>query len=165
MSKDKLDDFLDDFALMIEAGFVAVKQLDEVSATRIFNAAQVLNPMSTAPQIGLGYIALNKLEIKKATKIFESVAKKEPENYLAQTFLGMCFLLTKPKRKHGEEIIKEAMEKTSDPTVKNLGELSLQWAEKDLKKIKSPFFGESPPKQEEEKQEEKSEKETTEEIK
>lgn len=159
MSKENFDGFLDDFALLIEAGFVAVKQLDEVSATRIFHAAQVMNPMSTAPQIGLGYIALNKLEIKKATTIFEGVTKKEPDNCLAQTFLGMCFLLTKPKRKQGEEIIKKAMEKTNDPTIKNLGELSLTWAEKDLNKIKSPFFGEGAPKEEEktEKEQEKSE--------
>lgn len=143
MAKESLDDYLEDFALLIEAGFVAVKQLDEVSAVRIFNAAQVMNPMSTAPQIGLGYIALNKLEVKKATKIFESVTAKEPENYLARTFLGMCFLLTKPKREHGEKIIKEAIEKSNDPTIKNLGELSLEWAEKDLKKMKSPFFSQS----------------------
>lgn len=143
MAKENVDEFLDDFALLIEAGFVAVKQLDEVSATRIFNAAQVMNPMSTAPQIGLGYIALNKLEIKKATKIFESVTQKETENHLARVFLGMCFLLTKPKREQGEKIIKDAMEKTEDPTIKNLGELSLEWAEKDLKKIKSPFFTET----------------------
>ncbi|MEC7839983.1 MAG: SctF chaperone SctG [Chlamydiota bacterium] len=162
MTKESLDDYLDDFPLLIEAGFVAVKQLDEVSATRIFNAAQVLNPESTAPQVGLGYIALNKLEVKRATMIFESVISKEPENYLAQTFLGMCFLLTKPKRELGEKIIKEAIEKSDDPTIKNLGELSLEWAEKDLKKIKSPFFSDSPA---EEKKEKKTEKEPSEEVK
>lgn len=140
MGKEKLDDFLEDFALLIEAGFVAVKQLDEASASRLFNAAQALNPMSTAPQVGLGYIALNKLEVKLATKIFEDITKKEPENYLAQTFLGMCFLLNKPKREAGERLIKDAMAKTDDPTIKNLGELSLEWAEKDLKKEKAPFF-------------------------
>ena len=59
--EDKLEDFRHDFALLIEAGFVAVKQLDELSARRLFEAAQVLRPDSTAPQIGLGYIALNKL--------------------------------------------------------------------------------------------------------
>lgn len=147
MEEQKLQEFREDFALLIEAGFVAVKQLDEVSATRIFNSAQVMNPTSTAPQIGLGYIALNKLEIKDATRIFESVIKQEPENYLAQTFLGMCFLLNKAKRKKGEQLIREAMEKTDDPTVKNLGAISLEWAEKDLKKEKSPFFAQ---KQEEE---------------
>lgn len=140
MDSKKLAEFKDDFALLIEAGFVAVKQLDETSATRIFNAAQVLSPDHSAPKIGMGYIALNKLEVKQATKIFEEVTAKEPQNWLAKTFLGICFLLTKPKRKKGEAIIKEAMEKSNDPTVKNLGSISLEWAEKDLYKTKSPFF-------------------------
>src|ERR1700722_4742645 len=121
MSEDKLEEFKEDFALLIEAGFIAVKQLDETSASRIFHAAQAINPDSRAPQIGLGYIALNKLEVKEATKIFEEVVNKEPENYLAQTFLGICFLLTKPKRKKGEKLIQDAIEKSSDPTVKSLG--------------------------------------------
>lgn len=140
MDQGKLADFKEDFALLIEAGFIAVKQLDETSATRIFNAAQIMSPNNVAPQIGLGYIALNKLEVKQATKIFEDVIRKEPENYLAVTFLGICFLLTKPKRKKGEKMIREAMEKSTDPTIRNLGSLSLEWAEKDLSKEKSPFF-------------------------
>src|SRR5262249_24689552 len=130
----------EDFSLLIEAGFVAVKQLDETSASRIFNAAQVISPNSTAPKLGLGYIALNKLEIREATKVFEEIVKKEPENYLAQTFLGICFLLTKPKRKKGEKMVREAMDKSSDPTIKALAQISLEWAEKDLKKEKAPFF-------------------------
>lgn len=140
MDERKILDFKEDFALLIEAGFVAVKQLDETSATRIFSAAQKLSPQNIAPQIGLGYIALNKLEVKKATKIFEEVTKKEPTNLLAQTFLGICLLLTKPKRKKGEKLIKEAIAKTTDETIKNLGTISLEWAEKDLKKEKAPFF-------------------------
>lgn len=140
MSKETMDEFKEDFALLIEAGFVAVKQLDETSASRIFHAAQAISPNSTAPQIGLGYIALNKLELKEATKTFEEVLKQEPENYLAQTFLGICFLLTKPKRKKGEKLILEAIEKTDNSTIKNLGEVSLEWAEKDLKKKEAPFF-------------------------
>jgi hypothetical protein len=142
MDEEKLQTFKEDFPLLIEAGFVAVKQLDEISATRIFHAAQILNPDSTAPQIGLGYIALNKLAIKEASQIFETVTKREPENYLAQTFLGMCFLLTKTKRKKGEKLIREAIGKTDDETIKNLGNISLEWAEKDLKKMdkSSPFF-------------------------
>lgn len=137
---DSFQEFKEDFPLLIEAGFIAVKQLDETSASRIFHAAQAISPHSTAPQIGLGFIALNKLEVKEATRIFEEVVKKEPDNYLAQTFLGICFLLNKPKRKKGEKIIREAIGKTSDPTIKNLGEISLEWAEKDLKKEVAPFF-------------------------
>lgn len=140
MENEKFKEFKDDFSLLIEAGFVAVKQLDETSATRIFNAAQVISPNSTAPQLGLGYIALNKLELKEATRIFEEILNKEPENTLAQTFLGICCLLSKPKRKKGEKLIREAISKATDPTIKNLGEISLEWAEKDLKKEKAPFF-------------------------
>lgn len=140
MEEGKLKDFKEDFALLIEAGFIAVKQLDETSASRIFHAAQAMNPTSTAPQLGLGYIALNKLELKEATKMFEGVLKIEPENYLAQTFLGIAFLLQKPKRKKGEKLIKEAMDKATDPTIKSLGQISLEWATKDLAKEKAPFF-------------------------
>jgi len=57
----------------------------------------------------LGYIALNKLELKEATRIFEGIIAAEPDNYLAQTFLGMCFLLNKTKRKKGEKLINEPL--------------------------------------------------------
>lgn len=140
MPRKKLEDFKPDFGMLVEAGFVAVKQLDEMSAKRIFHAAHVLNPESSAPHIGLGYIALNKLFVREAIAIFDEVLKKEPENYLAKTFLGICYLLNEPKRQEGEEIIKEAMGKTSDETVRNLGAVSLEWADKDLKKMKAPFF-------------------------
>lgn len=139
-SDSKLQDFKADFSLLIEAGFVAVKQLDEMSAGRIFHAAQEICPDNTAPQVGLGYIALNKLEVKEATRIFEEVVKKEPENHLAQTFLGICFLLTKPKRQKGEKLIQDVIAKTEDPTIKSLGKVSLEWAEKDLRKEEAPFF-------------------------
>jgi tetratricopeptide (TPR) repeat protein len=145
MDENKLLSFKEDFALLIEAGFIAVKQLDETSASRIFNAAQVMSPHSTAPQLGLGYIALNKLELKEATKIFEEILKKEPANYLAQTFLGICCLLSKPKRKKGEKLIQEAISRSNDPTIQSLGRISLEWAEKDLTKEKSPFFLSSQP--------------------
>lgn len=85
--------------------------------------------------------------MKEATKIFEGIIKEEPENYLAHTFLGICFLLNKAKRKKGEKIIRDAMAKTTDPTIKDLGSISLEWAEKDLQKEKAPFF--SPAQQEE----------------
>ena len=140
MDDKKLEEFKEDYAFLIEAGFIAVKQLDETSASRIFNAAQVMKPTATAPQLGLGYIALNKLELKEANKIFEEILKKEPENCLAQTFLGICCLLNKSKRKKGEKLIQEAMSKATDPTVISLGKISLEWAEKDLKKESAPFF-------------------------
>ncbi len=137
---DILEEFSNDFSLFIEAGFVAVKQLDEISANRIFTAAQMVSPNSTAPQIGLGYIALNKLDLKEAVRHFDNVVKKEPENNLAKTFYGICLLLNKQKRADGEKLIHEIIEKSDDPTIKALGEIALEWAEKDLKKMKAPFF-------------------------
>jgi tetratricopeptide (TPR) repeat protein len=136
----KLEQFQSDFALLLEAGFIAVKQLDEISALRLFNAAQAVNPTSTAPQIGLGYIALNKLDLKEAVRLFKKVIDKEPENHLAQTFYGICLLLNKQKREEGEKLIHDIINKSDDPTIKALGEVSLEWAEKDLKKMKAPFF-------------------------
>jgi len=138
--EEKIEELKEDFSLLIEAGFVAVKQLDAISSSRIFVAGQMISPGHTAPQIGLGYIALNQLNMKEATHIFEEIYQKEPENLLAQTFLGICYLLSKPKRKKGEKIIRESIAKTDDPTIKNLGEISLEWADKDLNKAKAPFF-------------------------
>jgi len=140
MGDHNFQEFKKDFALLVEAGFVAVKQLDEVSARRIFQAAELINPTSTAPQVGLGYIALNKLELKDAVKTFEKVIEREPENHMAQIFLGICFLLSKPKRERGEKLIREVMKKSTNPTVKNLGATSLEWADKDLKKKNLPFL-------------------------
>lgn len=145
MGTEKLKDFQEDFALFIEAGFTAVKQLDETNAKRLFEAAQILRPESTTPQIGLGYIALNKLDIVEASSTFEKIIECEPKNHLARAFLGISYLLTKAKRKRGEELIAEASEE-GDSSVKNLCSISLKWAEKDLKKRENrpPFFLSSP---------------------
>lgn len=140
MTEEIFKEFEEDFAFLIEAGFIAVKQLDEICSRRIFEAARVLIPESTAPHVGLGYIALNKLEVKEAAKIFKEIVKSEPDNFLAQTFLGIAYLLTKNKKEEGTKLIKDAMKKTTDETIKNLGTISLEWNEKDLKSLKSPFF-------------------------
>ncbi len=141
MDETKFADFKEDFSLLIESGFIAVKQLDEVSATRIFQAAQALSPANSAPKIGLGFIALNKLDLKQATEIFEAVNQQEPDNHLATTFLGMCYILSKNKINKGEKLIRESMAQTTDPTIKNLGVVALEWINKDInKKTKAPFF-------------------------
>lgn len=145
MEEDLIQEFKEDYALFIEAGFVAVKQLDEIAARRLFKAAELLNPDNPASQLGLGYIALNKLQVNEATKIFEVIAKKDPEHYLAKALLGICFLLTKGKLKEGEKMILDAKEKSSDPAVKNLADVCISWAEKDLKtKTKSLLVPEQP---------------------
>lgn len=122
--------FEKDFGLLVETGFVAVKQSDEDSATKLFRAAQALKPEHTAPQIGFGYIALNKLELKEATTIFEAVIEKEPENYLGKTFLGLVLMMAKTEPERGHELVQEALKKSDDPSVHQFAQTALQWREK-----------------------------------
>ena len=134
-------EFDEDYRLFIEAGFSAVKKMNEASAQKLFRAAQVLRPGEPEWEMGYGYIALNKLEIKLASKYFEGVLKRHPDYHMAQVFLGLSYLFKPEMRKEGEKLIKEAMEKSDDPSLENLGKVSLEFAEKDLKeKSKAPFF-------------------------
>ncbi len=143
-----LENFKEDFALFIEAGFIAVKQLDEISARRLFKVAELLNPDNPASQLGLGYIALNKLQVSEATKIFEAILKKDPEHYLAQALLGICYMMTKNKAKKGEKLIEDAKSQCNDPTIKSLADVCLEWSNTELKaKALSPLM---PAKDEEE---------------
>ena len=140
MDESFLEEFSPDFALLIEVGFVAIKQLDKISAERIFETARLLNPESTAPDIGFGYIELNCLMVTKAREIFSGILEKEPDNHLAQMFLGISLLLSKTGHLKGEKLIKKTIDLTKDETIKNLGTIALEWSEKDLKKLASPFF-------------------------
>jgi hypothetical protein len=64
--ENRLQCFVEDYSLLIEAGFVAIKQNDEISARRLFKAAEVIHPENPASQVGLGYIELNKLRVSQA---------------------------------------------------------------------------------------------------
>ena len=127
-----LESFKDDYPLFIEAGFVAIKQRDEIAARRLFKAAEVLSPDNPSSKIGLGYIELNKLRVLQATEAFQEVVAKHPENYLAKALLGVAFVLTPDKRKEGEELLSEVGSKSEDPTIKNLSSVCLEWVKKDL---------------------------------
>ena len=138
--KSLLDEFKEDFSLFIEAGFIAIKQLDEIAARRLFKTAELIYPDNLASQLGLGYVALSKLQVAEATKIFENIQKLDPNHHLAQALLGICYLLTKNKRKKGEQLIEDAKAKSDDPTIHNLAEVCIEWSNKDLKtKALSPF--------------------------
>jgi len=124
--------FAEDYSLLIETGFVAVKQADEIAARRLFKAAEILNPENPAAQVGLGYIELNKLRVSQAAEIFQNVVRSHPEHYLAKALLGVAYLLTPNKREEGKILIIEAGEKSDDPTIKNLSSVCLEWLKKDL---------------------------------
>jgi predicted Zn-dependent protease len=124
--------FAEDYSLLIESGFVAIKQCDEIAARRLFKAAEILNPENPASQLGLGYIELNKLRVSQASEIFGAIVKDHPDHYLAKALLGVAYLLTPDKREEGQRLIAEAGEKSDDPTIKNLSSVCLEWLNKDL---------------------------------
>lgn len=129
-----IDDFKDDFSLFIEAGFIAVKQLDEIAAKRLFKAADLFRPGNLASQLGLGYIALNKLQLNEASKIFEAIIEKDPSHHLAKAFLGICYIINATTREKGKALILEVQQATDDPSILNLATVCLDWAKSDLKK-------------------------------
>lgn len=132
MSSNLMEELKNDFPLLIEAGFVAVNQRDEDSAKKLFQAAQQLEPKSTAPRIGFGFIALNKLELDVAEKEFTAVLSQDKDHQLARAFLGITLCFNPKTRSKGKALIEEAMSKTDDQHVKNLGAVSLEWLKKDL---------------------------------
>ena len=125
----EIEEFNQDFGLLVETGFVAVKQGDEDSAVKLFRAAQLIRPSSVEPQIGFGYIALNKLELKEAETIFNSVIEQRPDNDLARTFLGLVLMLAKTDPERGEKLVNETISTCKDASIVDFANTCLKWKE------------------------------------
>ena len=138
MSKDILENYKDDFFLLLEAGFVAVNATDEDSAIKLFRAAELLRPESTFPKIGFGYMHLCKLELKQAITLFREVLTKEPENEMAKTFLGICMTLIPTELSAGERSLEE-LTQSNDSGIKKLASMAIEFAEKFVKKAPAPL--------------------------
>lgn len=140
----------EDFGLLIEAGFIAVKQGNRTAAKSIFDAAYQLRPSHSASKLGFGYMALHEMHLPMARTIFESVLKEEPKNGMAKVLLGFSFLMerfqqvagkkktenaapqedTLAASKKGVELINEALSESKEPGVINLGKSALELADK-----------------------------------
>lgn len=137
----QLQKYKDDFTLLLETGFIAANQADEDAALKLFRASQLLKPDNMLPKIGFGYIHLLKLELKQACQMFDDVIKKEPNNEMARSLLGLSTALTTKEINKGESLLKEALKKTDDPTVKNMASTALEFVEKFVKKNPTPVQG------------------------
>jgi hypothetical protein len=124
---NQMENYEQDFGILVEAGFIAVKQGDEDSAVKLFKAAQVVNPQHNAPKIGFGYIALNKLEIPEAIEIFESIVNNENDNFLAKTFLGLCLMLEKTDMERGSNLVNEVLKGCKDESVIQFAQETVRW--------------------------------------
>lgn len=136
MTELSLKDFREDFPVLIEAGFIACREKDEDSAKKIFRAAQIIEPSSCAPKLGLGYIALNKLELDIAEQQFREILSQDSEHHLARAFLGITLSINPKSREKGKSLLEEAIAQSDDPQVKNLGSVSLKWLASDLEEKK-----------------------------
>jgi tetratricopeptide (TPR) repeat protein len=144
----KIQDYKDDFVLLLETGFIAAGQTDEDAASKLFKAAQILNPQNTLTKVGFGYIHLLKLELKQATKLFDEVLAVEPENDMARALLGLSTSLTVKEADKGEKLLEETLKKSKDPAIKNMAQTGLDFVQKFIKKQPTPVQGplkKSPP--------------------
>jgi lipopolysaccharide biosynthesis regulator YciM len=139
----QLQKYKDDFVLLLESGFIAASQTDEDAATKLFRAAQILQPENVMPKVGYGYIHLLKLELNQACKKFEEVLKSDPHNEMARAMLGLSTSLTVKEADKGEKILKEAMKNTNDPSVKNMASTAIDFVEKYVKKQPTPVQGQT----------------------
>lgn len=133
----QMQDFKEDLPLLVETGLIAIKQGDEDSARKLFQAVGILDPENTAYKMGFGLIAMHKMDLKNAEKYFQEILKKESTNYRAQAFLGFTYILsvvkeTDPSKRaenlqKGAEIVNEVIEKADSPTTKKLAESLMEW--------------------------------------
>lgn len=134
----KFKQFAQDVPLLVEAGFIAIKQIDEGSAKRCFYAAMIADPNESLSVIGLGIVHLFKLELDQAKELFNAVLLNEPNNDMAKTMLGIAnlYTITEEGLKEGKELIQEAMHSTEDAGIKQLGKYSQELMKEIKKKMK-----------------------------
>lgn len=133
-----IQDCKEDIPLLVEAGLVAIKQGDEESAKKLFNAVGVLDPEGSAKKMGYGLISLHKMDIKNALSTFEELVHQDPSNYRAQAFLGFACVLTVlqdgvsnqekvTNLKRGAQLAEEVLKKCDAPTTRQLAQSVLDW--------------------------------------
>ncbi len=134
-----LEQYTQDFGLLVEAGFIAVNQADEDAAVRLFKASALLRPTSLLPKIGYGYLHLHKLELKQACKNFEEILKEEPTNEIAKALLGLCMSLQPTSLDQGAELLEETLH-SENPLVKQLSHTALNFVDKFVRKEAPPIM-------------------------
>lgn len=130
-------EFKQDLGLMVEAGLIAIKQGDEESAKKLFNAADILDPGATSATMGHGLIALHKMDIPNAKKYFNQVLKNEKDNYRAKAFLAFSNVLSvlqegsdqeKVKAlQEGAKLAQEVLDNCKEPSTRELAQSLLDW--------------------------------------
>jgi predicted TPR repeat methyltransferase len=125
--------YKEQYILFLEAGFIAVNQMDEPAAVRLFTAAKILNPHSVLNEIGFGYLYMCKLELKKAVEHYGKAIEMEPENEMAKTFLALTMAMTNHHVTDSEKIL-STLSDSEDPEVRKLSHQVMEFIDQFIKK-------------------------------
>lgn len=133
----QLQDFKEDLSLFVETGLMAIKQGDEDSAKKLFQAVGVIDPKNNSQSMGLGLIAMHKMDLNSAEKHFQEVLKGDSKNYRAQAFLGFTYILSVVKEQNpvkrtenlqkGAELVSDVIKNADSPSTKRLAESLMEW--------------------------------------
>lgn len=142
------EQFREDIPLFVESGLIAIKQGDEESAKKLFNAVGILDPQNMAKKMGYGLIALHKMDIPNAQKSFNEVLAVEQTNWRAQAFLALSYILSTLQEgsdaekiealKKGSVLAHEVLEKSDDPSNRQLAQSLLDWEAEMIEKHQKP---------------------------
>jgi len=129
-----LSEYKDSFLLFLEAGFIAINQYDEDAAIKLFKACELFQPDNFLIKIGMGYLYMNKLELQQSCQAFEEVLEKDPENDIAQTFLGFVLSLMPDQVEKGEKLLEASAKRAPDPETKETARTALEFINTFIKK-------------------------------
>lgn len=141
-----LQDFAKDIGLLVEAGLIAIKQGDEESAKKLFNAVGVVDPKSTMKKMGFGLIAIHKMDIRNGIKLFNEILAVEPDNHRANAFLGFAYVLSTLKEdwsaeekaknlQKGAEIAVHVLDHSDNASTRQLAQSILDWESEMNRKV------------------------------
>lgn len=142
-----LQDLKADLPLLVESGLIAIKQGDEESAKKLFNAVGILDPQNQAKKMGYGLISLHKMDIQNAQKSFNEILTVEHSNYRAQSFLAFSYILSVLQDgsneqkiealKKGAELAQEVLDKCDVQTTRQLAQSLLDWEKELMGKVET----------------------------
>jgi tetratricopeptide (TPR) repeat protein len=140
-----LQEFKQDLSLLVESGLIAIKQGDEESAKKLFNAVGVVDPQNMAKKMGYGLIALHKMDVPNAQKSFKEVLQVEKSNWRAQAFLALSYVLSVLQEasndekinalKTAAELAQEVLDKSDAPSTRQLAQSLLDWERELMGKV------------------------------
>lgn len=143
-----LQELSQDIPMLVESGLIAIKQGDEESAKKLFNAVGILDPQNTAKKMGYGLISLHKMDIKSAQKSFNEILNVEQTNWRAQAFLAFAYILSvlqdgsneekMEALRKGAELAQEVIDKSDAQTTKQLAQSLLDWEKELMGKVGPP---------------------------